>query len=209
MEASTDQATAEGELDQGFLHRIGLRIRQLRQEQGLTVQQLADRAEISRRLLTQIEHGQANPSLAAITRIAHQLGTDTTSLLSQPQEWHPVDVFAPEQHVLVWSSEAVSTAHLVSATSDARRADMWVWHLEPGDRYQGNADPAGSQELFHVVRGELTIECADDAFVVREGSAARLHSDRRYAYVNDSDGPVDFVRTVALGPGPHPPGRRL
>ena len=100
-----------GELAHEFLTEIGSRIRALRADRSLTVQQLADRSQISRRLLTQIELGQANPSLVTITRIARQLGVDFTDLLgAQPAET-PIVVTDPDHHRLVWSSEAGSTAH--------------------------------------------------------------------------------------------------
>ena len=63
----------EGELARDFLLQVGARIRELRTSRSLTVQQLADDAGISRRLLTQIELGQANPSLVTVTRIARRL----------------------------------------------------------------------------------------------------------------------------------------
>lgn len=56
-----------------FLDRVGRRVRDLRKEWGWTIQRLADEASLSRRMLTQIELGQANPSLATIDRIAHAL----------------------------------------------------------------------------------------------------------------------------------------
>ena len=128
--------TQEGSLTQDFLTRIGARIRALRTEQSLTVQQLADRAQISRRLLTQIEHGQANPSLVAVTRLARQLGTDFTALLPDDTDTAPapVDVVGPDQHVLVWTTERGSTAQLLVATTGVRSADLWLWTLVPGDK---------------------------------------------------------------------------
>ncbi|MDN6124056.1 MAG: helix-turn-helix domain-containing protein, partial [Brevibacterium sp.] len=58
---------------QTFLDRVGSRLRELRNGRGWTIQRLADESSLSRRMLTQIELGQANPSLATIDRIAHAL----------------------------------------------------------------------------------------------------------------------------------------
>ena len=190
--------TATGRLTQDFLGRIGSRIRALRTQQGLTVQQLADRAQLSRRLLTQIEHGQANPSLVAITRIARALGSDVTALLAENEPQTALVGFDAAAQTRVWSSAAGSTAHLLVATSPARTADLWRWQLMPGDGYRGNADPTGSQELFHVLRGRLTLHADNADLHVGAGGSARLLSDRAYAYRNDTDEPVTFVRVVSL-----------
>ena len=194
----SDELTDEGALTDQFLSRIGERVRALRTEQSLTVQQLADRSGISRRLLTQIELGQANPSLVSVTRIARALGTEFTDLLEGAGSTEPVTVRAPGDHVLVWSSEAGSTAHLLESTSRGRSADLWRWRLVPGDRYRGHADPARSQELFHVLAGRLTLGTDEHEVTVPAGGSARLDSDRAYAYRNDGEEPCEFVRTVSL-----------
>jgi transcriptional regulator with XRE-family HTH domain len=190
-------ATGEGELARDFLVQVGARIRALRTSRSLTVQQLADRAQISRRLLTQIELGQANPGLVTVTRIARRLGTETTALLDADPTASPIEVHDAGGHVLVWSSPAGSTAHLLEATP-TRSADLWRWRLVPGDAYRGQADPAGSRELFHVLAGALTLTAGDQQAVVPAGASGRLRSDRPYSYRNDGAVPVEFVRTVAL-----------
>lgn len=189
-----------GELAHEFLTEIGLRIRALRTDRSLTIQQLADRSQISRRLLTQIEFGQANPSLVTITRIARQLGVDFTDLLGSSPAETPIVVSNPDHHRLVWSSEAGSSAYLLAATAGKRSADLWRWRLVPGDIYRGHADPAGSQELFYVLAGSLTLTADDQHIVVPAGSSARLRSDRLYCYNATGESAVEFIRTVALTP---------
>lgn len=195
---SPGDAPAGGRLDHDFLALVGGRIRDRRKSTGMTVQQLADRAGISRRLLTQIEHGQANPSLVTVTGLARALGTDFTVLLEPAGDADPLQVIAPEGHRLVWSSEAGSTAYLLVATSGQRDADLWRWRLAPGDSYAGRPDPSGSQELFTVLKGTLTIVTEGAAQQVRAGEAARLLSDRAYTYRNDGPDAVTFLRVVAL-----------
>lgn len=192
-----DDVTEHGELAGDFLVVLGTRIRELRTTRSLTVQQLADRAGISRRLMTQIEHGQANPSLVTVTRVARQLGTEFTSLLEGTRTESAIEVHHADEHVLVWTSDAGSTAHLLEATP-TRSADLWSWRLVPGDTYRGLADPARSHELFHVVTGTLTLSTDDEEVDVTAGSSARLRSDRSYAYTNRGRTPTEFVRTVAL-----------
>ena len=188
--------TGRGELASDFLTIVGTRIRELRTARSLTVQQLADRSHISRRLMTQIEHGQANPSLVTVTRIARQLDTEFTALL-EPAAESALAMHVRDEHVLVWTSDSGSTAHLLEATQ-SRSADLWLWRLMPGDTYRGLADPAQSQELFYVVSGTLTLSTEDEEVSVGAGSSATLRSDRTYTYTNVHKTPTEFVRTVAL-----------
>ncbi len=190
--------TGEGALAKDFLLQVGAQVRALRVQQSLTVQQVADRCKISRRLLTQIELGQANPSLVTVTRIARQLGADFTELVGKPAVELPIEANAPGDHLLVWTSEAGSTAHLLAVTAEARSADLWLWRLAPGDTYRGQADRPRSQELFYVLTGSLTLSADDQQVVIPPGGSGRLRSDRLYSYSNQGEVAVQFVRTVSL-----------
>ncbi|HEY0840398.1 MAG TPA: helix-turn-helix transcriptional regulator [Vulgatibacter sp.] len=57
-----------------FRSDLGSRIRELRQQEGVTQLELADRAGISNEFLSKIEHGSGTPSLETIGRLAAGLG---------------------------------------------------------------------------------------------------------------------------------------
>lgn len=175
--------------------RIGRRIRELRSARGLTVQHLADRAEVSRRLLTEIELGRANPGLASVNRIAQALGVDFATLAG-PRDDQPAALAVQPEGTLIWSSPAGSAAHLLTRATRRNGAELWRWHLVPDDGYPASPDPAGSEELFHVLRGELTVVTDADRATVAAGQSARLASDRLYRYENHGAIPAEFVRVV-------------
>lgn len=64
---------------------LGDRVRALRDERGLTRQQLADRAHLSLRFLADVEGGKANPSLGSLHDLAGALGVDVIALLAPAQ----------------------------------------------------------------------------------------------------------------------------
>ena len=61
--------------------RFGRRLRQLRQEQDLSQEELGGRADLDRNYVGGIERGERNPSLVNICRIAGALGVEVTALL--------------------------------------------------------------------------------------------------------------------------------
>lgn len=179
-----------------FLERLGREVRRRRQAADLTVQALAEAAGLSRRLLTQIEQGSANPSLVTVDRIARALGADFAALTALSGS-SPVHV---SEAVEVWASPSGSRA-LLHVTS-ARRGgpELWEWTLRPGDRYQAQPDPPGSEELILVTGGTLLLEVGGAETALTAGASVRLASDRSYSYAApDGDTPTTFVRVVELG----------
>jgi transcriptional regulator with XRE-family HTH domain len=182
----------------GFISRVGAEVRRLRTGRALTVQQLADAAGLSRRMLTLIEQGHANPSLVTIDKVARALGTDFASLARDTRP-DPVVVNEPGSAAGVWSSAAGSHAALQVATQRLPSAELWEWVLQPGDRYSALPDAAGSEELFLVLDGALTLEVEGiEPVTVLAGGSARLASDRNYAYANHGRKPARYVRVVRL-----------
>ncbi|WP_017592906.1 helix-turn-helix domain-containing protein [Nocardiopsis potens] len=182
-----------------FLERIGAEVRRRRRGAELTVQALAERAGISRRMLTLIEQGAANPSLVTVDKIARALGTDFAALTA-PRDDAPVQVSADP--VEVWRGPEGGRALLHIAAAGSGGPELWEWTLLPGERYDARPDPPGSQELILVTSGTLELRTADGTAELPAGASARLSSDRDYAYAPAGETPAAFVRVVHLGPRP-------
>lgn len=69
---------------QSILEELGRRLRRARLARGLAVGEVAERAGISRRYLTDAEAGRANPSLLVLARLAPALGLELKSLCDLP-----------------------------------------------------------------------------------------------------------------------------
>ena len=77
-----------------LLEPLGHRVRALRAARGWTVRDLATRAGISPRFLSQLEGGEGNISVARLADLAHALGTNPAAMLvgvaKEPHETPPL-----------------------------------------------------------------------------------------------------------------------
>ena len=62
---------------------IGVRLKEIRKSKGLILQAVAERAGISKSLLSKIENFRTIPSLSVLYRIAEALQTDLADLVSR------------------------------------------------------------------------------------------------------------------------------
>ena len=177
----------------GWVAAVGHRIRQLRKQAGWSVQQLADHAAVSRRMLTQIELGQANPSLTTVDRIAVALDTDFPGLAMITT---PTDAIAAEitQPARVWEDSDSSEAVLLGATSSNPRSELWRWALASGRSYESAPDADGTEAIVHVLSGILTIRDERQSLIVPAGETALFRTAGAYSYVNGHDTDVHFIR---------------
>ncbi len=66
-----------------FLEKIRRRIKEIRKEKGITMQELADHSNVSKGLICQIEKGVSRPSLHMLLRIINSLDVDLNIFFNQ------------------------------------------------------------------------------------------------------------------------------
>lgn len=66
--------------DNDYLRLFAQRVRMLREEQGISQEKLAERAELHRTYIGMVERLERNPSLVCIHKIANGLGVDVKQL---------------------------------------------------------------------------------------------------------------------------------
>lgn len=186
-------ARAAGGMRQAVVEQIGGRIREARQDRDLAVGALAELSGVSRRMLTQIELGQANPSVAILDRVAVGLGTTFAALMGIGAHAHP-------DGVEVWSTDGGSWAVILDAMdSDDVSVETWKWKLLGTDAYEGGSGVPSSGRMIHVIEGALEISTGEGAQVVEAGGSGRLVTDGLYRYRSLHEPGTVFL-SVALQP---------
>ncbi len=69
-----------------YLHRLGERVRMLRNQRGMSRKVLAQHAKVSERYLAQLETGKGNGSIVLLRRISRALGLPVTQLVNEGAE---------------------------------------------------------------------------------------------------------------------------
>jgi transcriptional regulator with XRE-family HTH domain len=85
-----DPHRARGPREKVLEVAIGRELRALRQQQGLTVADLAQKAGLSGGMLSKIENGQASPSLTTLQALAQALQVPLTAFFRGYEETRPV-----------------------------------------------------------------------------------------------------------------------
>lgn len=174
---------------------VGTRVRSLRLEHQLTLDELSARSGVSRRMIALLEAGEVNPSLGTLDKLAHALGTDFVSLVAA-RPVAPLVAKLSEEVAPVWEDGLGSTARLLASRPGRGTIELWQWELVPGSRYEAEPDPPGSEEMIMVSAGRLVIEVGDDRFSLTSGGYLRLPTDRPYAYANAGKTNVRFIRVI-------------
>ena len=185
---------------------IGVRVRQERQSRRWTLDQLAEAAGVSRRMVVTVEQGAANPSVGTLLRISDALGVGLPALVERPEP-RPVRVTRQGDGAVLWSSESGGRGVLVAGTAPPDVVELWDWTLGSGDRHVTQAHTPGTQELVQVQQGTITIEVAGQPVTLDAGDAVAFPGDAAHSYANPGTQPARFSLAVfepGVGAGSRP-----
>lgn len=174
---------------------IGSRVKQHRQSRGWTLDQLAEAAGVSRRMVVNVEQGTANPSVGTLLRLSDALGVGLPTLVESPRP-KPVKVIRNGEGATLWSSESGGRGVLVAGTESPDVVELWDWTLGAGDQHVSEEHSQGTKELLQVLQGSVTVEVAGESFVLDAGDAVSFPGDVAHAYANPGTEPARFSLAV-------------
>ncbi|MCV9938311.1 helix-turn-helix domain-containing protein [Boseaceae bacterium BT-24-1] len=176
---------------------IASRIAVLRKSRRLSFDQLAARCGVSKGMLVQIEQGRANPSIGTLCRLASGLGVSVAELVEVAEAGHrPIRIIPPGEAPILWQGPLGGTARLLIGSDGPGMLEQWMWELHPGERFEAQVHPFGTQELISVLEGSLMLELDGDSHVVAAGGSAHARTDCEHAYACAGGRLTRFVMAV-------------
>lgn len=180
-------------------------VRRLRVERRLTLEALADRADVSKGTVIQVEQARSNPNIATLCRLAEALGVGVASLI-ETRTSPRLLVRRKADAAPLWTNERGSRARFLIGTDPPTIIEVWDWHLEPGDAFDGDPHEAGTVEALTIRKGTLGLTVGERQEELRAGDSVLFEAYLPHRYANASPrAAVDFTMVV-LQPSDWPLG---
>ncbi|MCQ2969143.1 MAG: XRE family transcriptional regulator [Clostridium sp.] len=147
---------------------IGDKIKRMRIEKGLTQEELANRCELSKGFISQLENDLTSPSIATLIDILEILGTNLKEFFSDDRDekitYTYEDMFETENEELKYS--------LMWLVPNAQKNMMEpiMITLKPGGQYL-EEDPHEGEEFGFVLSGNITLHLGDNKHKVKKGES--------------------------------------
>lgn len=148
--------------------KIGHKIKELRIQKSLTQEELADRSELSKGFISQLERDLTSPSIATLVDILQCLGTNLEEFFSNTSDetivFHKTDYFEKVD------TELHNTIEWIIPNAQKHMMEPILLTLEPnGSTYPDN--PHEGEEFGYVLSGAITIIIGKQSFKARKGES--------------------------------------
>lgn len=162
------------------------KVKLLRKNQGLTLEDLSSGSGVSRSMLSQIERGQANPTLAVACRIAKAFNVSISDLVDEPWAESAIKVIRADDPASIYKSDNQCTIRTLSPLDMEKDIEFYEISIAPGASIKSSAHFDGTKELLTVHKGAITIISSGETCKLKKGDSAHYKADVNHAIKNNS-----------------------
>lgn len=168
---------------------IGEKIKDLRLACDLTQEELADRCELTKGYISQLENDLTSPSIATLIDILNALGTDLKEFFSEMETEEKISFTKTEfiekktdDFVLNWlvpnaQKNAMEPVHMVLYSGKQTEEDI----------------PHEGEEFGFVLKGEIVVVLGKRKLKVKKGESFYYKADKVHKIINKSDVKAEFI----------------
>jgi len=162
---------------------LGIRIRNVRKERGLTLKELERVSGFSATHISEIERGKTSPTIGALVRISQALGKDTSFFLEEEQLNEIALVRRDERAPLPPGVAKVRGEYLTPGIPGGR-LNAYMIYLEAGDAKEVVYEPHAGEEGVLVVAGRVEALIGGRAITMDVGDSVQYPADRAHGFRN-------------------------
>lgn len=185
----------------GPVLELGPRVRRLRKAAALTLDGLAERSGVSRAMLSKVERGEKNPTLAVVTRIARGLGTSLSGLMGAESDAAPVATRRVDQRLSFRDSETGFERHVLSPAHAESGVELLLHVIPPGMSSGWLPTYEGSVEKHLIIQeGRLSVEIGATMHRLAAGDSFYFQIREPYRFVNETDERCSYYCVIVRRP---------
>ena len=161
---------------------IGAKIKRLRLKNGLTLAELANRTELTKGFLSQLERDKTTTSVQTLLDILDVLGTTPVEFFDTSAE--RLKVVFSEEDCFIQEDETYKITWLVS-NAQKNMMEPILLELQPGAK--SNKIPPFEGEAFgYVLAGEVTLLFNEKSYALKEKNSFYLEGSSEHYLFNNS-----------------------
>ena len=168
---------------------IGNKIKDLRNRNGLTQQELADRTELTKGFISQLERGQVSPSIVTLLDLIECLGTTASEFFKETEEER---VVFSEEGFFEKVDDAGNSIQWIVPTAQKYHMEPLLVVIQPHQTLEEDK-PHDGEEFGYLMSGRIKLHLGDAVYTVKAGESFFYPAKRKHRIENPGSRPARFI----------------
>ncbi len=177
---------------------LGQRIKRFRLERNLTLKEVELKAKVSATHVSEIERGMTSPTVGALAKIAHAMGTEPSFFL-QNNSYPNVSVVRKGSRRVLNFEDWGAKINCLSRGINRAKLSFVEMVLEPGAGKKIEPIKHTGETLLHVLKGVVEIYLGLERHLLKEGDTIHFKSQEPHTVRDIGDGQAKIL-VAALPP---------
>jgi transcriptional regulator with XRE-family HTH domain len=171
--------------DDAIVVKVGARVKHLRTQAGLTLEQFSAQSGVSRAMLSKVERGEKSPTLAIVVRIAKGLNVSMSTLMGAEPDPAQAVIIRAANRLAFKDPETGFERHNLSPTHLDNDVEFLLHRIPPG-KSSGELPPykVPTEKYLVVGEGQLTVYTGKARYVLETGDSFYFDVREPYRFVN-------------------------
>lgn len=160
---------------------IGSKIKRLRRKNQLTLEDVANRCELSKGFLSQVENNLSSPSIATLEDILEVLGSSLSEFFSESEEEENAIVYTKNDY-FENEQEDYTINYLVPNAQKNLMEPIYLT-LQPGGESEV-VPPHDGEDFGYILEGEITVMYGEEKIPAKAGESFYVYCNENYHLYN-------------------------
>lgn len=172
---------------------VGQRIRELREQQGLSLRTLADKCGLSINAISRIERGANSPTVSSLHRLAMALEVPITELFNI--HGRETTIYTPAGTEARNESDNMVIENLGSGLYNQQLEPFRIITQSKSGNFDDPITHPG-QEFVHLISGNLEYKIGDETFTLNPGDSLLFEASQPHRWHNHGDTSAQMVIVI-------------
>lgn len=168
---------------------IGENLKRIRVANSLTQQELADRCELTKGYISQLERDLTSPSIATLTDILECLGTDLAGFFNEAVN---SKIVFKEEDVFVKESDDNYIINWIIPNAQKNKMEPILVELKSFGKTKLD-EPHEGEEFGYVLAGSIMLNYGNQVYKVKKGESFYFKTNKNHYIENASKNPARVI----------------
>lgn len=170
--------------------QIGYKLKNLRRQKNLTQEELAERTDLSKGYISQIESEYASPSMETFLSILEVLGTTPSDFFKEKAKEKVL--YKKSERTIYDEYDRGYILNWVVPSSNENEMEPLIITIKPGSSYK-SFEPSESDTFIYCLEGCVTLTLGKERYQAYEGDVFYFRANELHQLHNNSENEVKIL----------------
>lgn len=168
------------------LPSIGKALKKLRKAKNISLEKLSEASGVSKAMLSQVENGNVNPTVALMWKVTNGLGVSLQDIVGNGDVSHSPKIIRRSQAPVLEDENGQWKIQIISTMDMAETLELYLLEIKKAGAVKSKPHIHGTEEILTILEGKGAVALYDKTHDLNEYDSIMYKADADHTIINTS-----------------------